>query len=87
MSDRERDTIIDPIDEEYEQWGLLPEQPGMMQTYMPRIRPPEDSLIRPWQINTFPIRRQTAQQLPGKWDWRHVENSQWIFLALNACYR
>jgi C1A family cysteine protease len=78
MSNNERDTVIDPIDEEYEQWGLLPEQPGMMQTYMPRIRPPEDSLIRPWQINTFPIRRQTVRQLPGKWDWRNVENSQWI---------
>lgn len=76
------ESLGDQVDEEAlsRRFGLgaLPETPGMRTTYMPRMRRPADAPIRPRQPGASPLNRPAAASPPNAWDWRNVQNHNWV---------
>lgn len=58
--------------------GGLPLPPGTLTARQPRIRHVADGRFLLWQPNVFPLMREAVPQLPQTWDWRNVNNRNWI---------
>ncbi len=58
--------------------GALPLPPGMLTARQPRMRRITEGYFRLWQPDTFPLFREAVSQLPQSWDWRNVDNKNWV---------
>jgi len=58
--------------------GDLPLAPGMLTARQPRMRRATDEGLRLWQPNTFPLFRNLVAALPRSWDWRDVDDKNWV---------
>lgn len=58
--------------------GALPLPPGMLTARRPRMRYAPEGRFHLWQPNVFPRLRDAFPQLPQTWDWRNVNDENWV---------
>lgn len=58
--------------------GALPLPAGTLTARQPRMRRVPEGRFRLWQPNVFPLLRDVVPQLPQSWDWRNVDNKNWV---------
>jgi hypothetical protein len=58
--------------------GALPLPPGMLTARRPRMRYAPEGRFHLWQPNVFPRLRDGFPQLPQTWDWRNVNDENWV---------
>lgn len=63
--------------------GSNPEPPGTLTARLPKIRKADENLFAKWQPQLLYNMRATSTQLARKWDWRDVENKNWVSPAKN----
>ncbi|UCH92648.1 MAG: hypothetical protein JSV88_20455 [Candidatus Aminicenantes bacterium] len=60
-------------------WNVtLPPLAEIKERVKPQKLKPGETPIRPWQPGVFPQFRTAVEMIPGKWDWRNVNNRNWV---------